>query len=85
MDCHDSATQNLAMTKKTNALDSVNRRICLDFATKSQNLNMDGCFASLTKQGKAEVSLSNSANCHDSATQNLTMTKKSNSAPQVCL
>ncbi|MGX2982208.1 thiamine phosphate synthase [Helicobacter sp. 23-1045] len=36
-------------------------------ALKSQNLKMDGCFASLT----------NPVDCHDSATQNLAMTENS--------
>ncbi|MGX2983273.1 AtpZ/AtpI family protein [Helicobacter sp. 23-1045] len=46
-----------------------------DFIAESQNLKIDGCFASLTKQGKAEVSLFNPMDCHDSASQNLAMTE----------
>ncbi|MGX2982351.1 hypothetical protein [Helicobacter sp. 23-1045] len=40
IDCHDFASQNLAMTKKMQKI--------AESATKSQNLNLDGCFASLT-------------------------------------
>ncbi|MGX2982204.1 hypothetical protein [Helicobacter sp. 23-1045] len=43
---------------------------------QNDNFNLDGCFASLTKQGEAEVSLFNSANCQDLPLANLAMTKK---------
>ncbi|MGX3011749.1 hypothetical protein ACWIUD_09380 [Helicobacter sp. 23-1044] len=40
-----------------------------------KNNNMDGCFATLTKQGEAEISLFNPVDCHDFASQNLAMTE----------
>ncbi|MGX3010466.1 motility associated factor glycosyltransferase family protein [Helicobacter sp. 23-1044] len=56
---------------------NLNRDSSLRASTSRENDNfVDGCFASLAKQGEAEVSLSNSANCHDSASQNLAMTAK---------
>ncbi|MGX2982036.1 hypothetical protein [Helicobacter sp. 23-1045] len=41
-------------------------------------------FADLTKQGKAEVSLFNSVDCHDSASQNLAMTEKGTDSAILC-
>ncbi|MGX2982226.1 MBL fold metallo-hydrolase [Helicobacter sp. 23-1045] len=57
--------------------ESANQIKNAESCTKTQNLKIDGCFASLTKQGKAEVSLFNPMDCHDFALQNLAMTDNS--------
>ncbi|MGX2982582.1 glycosyltransferase family 25 protein [Helicobacter sp. 23-1045] len=48
-----------------NSADSANETKNAESCTKSQNLNLDDCFASLT----------NPMDCHDSASQNLAMTE----------
>ncbi|MGX2982552.1 hypothetical protein [Helicobacter sp. 23-1045] len=59
-------TSELNLKNGENLADSANETKIAESNLISQNLNLDGCFASLT----------NPMDCHDSALQNLAMTAK---------
>ncbi|MGX2983764.1 hypothetical protein [Helicobacter sp. 23-1045] len=76
MDCHDFATQNLAMTGNSK-LDSAFHAKIAESATNSQNLKRDSSLRASTSRENDKI------DCHDSASQNLAMTE-SNTDSAIC-
>ncbi|MGX3011770.1 AtpZ/AtpI family protein [Helicobacter sp. 23-1044] len=82
VDCHDFATQNLAMTKKTQNLDSANRIKITESNAISQNLIAESThpLAPSAREGEQNVDSANQTKNAESSEKN---TKKTESTPKL--